>query len=60
MSYAEAINQALQERADQLRDYGGLLAQAGIPLAEAEVQSFEDWKLVKQGHERQRFDYPNG
>jgi len=58
MSYADAINQALKERADQLRDYGGFLAQAGIPLSEAECDSFDDWKLVKQGHTRQRLDYP--
>ena len=60
MSYAEAINKALQESADQLRDYGGFLAQAGIPLSEVEGLSFDDWTLVKQGYDRQRFDFPNG
>lgn len=58
--YAQAINQALKQNADQLRDYGGFLAQAQIPLSEVEGLSFDEWKLVKQGYTRQRFDFPNG
>ena len=58
--YAQAINRALQESADQLRDYGGFLAQAQMPLAEVEGLSFDEWKVVKQGYDRQRFNFPNG
>jgi len=63
MSYADAINRAVQESADQLRDFGGFLAQAGITIAQAHIDhafSFESWKLVKEGYERQCADYPNG
>jgi hypothetical protein len=58
--YANAINQALKEQADQLRDYGGLMAQAGIPLKDMEQMPFEDWQLVREGYARQLNDYPNG
>lgn len=54
--YAEAINDAMRERREQLRDYGGFLAQAGIPLEEAEVK---DWQ-VSLGYSRQLNDFPNG
>jgi hypothetical protein len=53
MDYADALN-AMQAHSQQLRDYGGLLAQAGLPLpddAPAEVEL---------GFDQQRADYPNG
>lgn len=63
MNYADAINRALQESVDQLRDYGGFLAQAGITIASAHIDhafSFEDWQLVREGYLRQLTDFPNG
>lgn len=59
--YAQAINQALKQNAEHLRDYGGFLAQAGLTIAQAERSlSFDEWKLVEEGYQRQLTDFPNG
>jgi hypothetical protein len=54
--FAEAINDAMRERAEQLRDYGGFLAQAGMTLDEAVVSDPQ----VTVGYARQLQDFPEG
>lgn len=55
--YAHAINQAMEQELEQLRNYGRLLAQAGIDL-EGDTLAYN--KHVRQGHAQQLNDYPNG
>lgn len=55
--YANAINQALEQEFEQLRNYGRLLAQAGIDL---ETDALADDGHVRQGYRQQLTDYPNG
>ncbi len=58
--YADAINAAIEQDREQLRDYGRLMAQALIPLAELEPMPFADRQLVREGYAQQLADYPNG
>jgi hypothetical protein len=58
--YANAINAAIEEQREQLRDYGRLMAQAGLPLSQLEPMPFADYQLVHEGHRQQLIDYPNG
>lgn len=55
--YANAINQAIEEQFEQLRNYGRLLAQAGIDL---NTDALADDGHVRQGYRQQITDYPNG
>lgn len=55
--YANMLNKVLGEAYEQLRTYGGLLAQAGIPL---EDDALADDKYVRQGYRQQLNDFPNG
>jgi hypothetical protein len=58
MSFAEAINAAMEETIEQLQDYGRLLAQAGIPLDEAAIT--HGFNHVAAGYYEQLEDYPFG
>jgi hypothetical protein len=60
MSYADAINAALEQGREQLRDYGRLMAQALIPLNDLESMPFDDRRLVREGYLQQLNDFPNG
>lgn len=55
--YANAINRALEEEFEQLRNYGRLLAQARIPLKD---DALVDDGHVRQGYLQQLADFPNG
>lgn len=55
--YANAINRILEEEFEQLRNYGRLLAQAGIDL---NTDPLADDGHVRQGYRQQLADYPNG
>jgi len=58
LNYADAINLMVQER-QQRRDYGGFLAQAGVPLEEAPERP-EPWSDVVAGYAEQLHAYPEG
>ena len=60
MNFADAINAEANRAIEELRDYGRLMAQARIPLAELEPMPFADRQLVKEGYLQQLADYPNG
>lgn len=55
--YANAINRALEDEFETLRNYGRLLAQAGIPLKD---DALADDGYVRQGYRQQLTDFPNG
>lgn len=59
MSYADAINAALEYHREELRDYGRLLAQAGVPLSDI-VATAQDAPYIAQGYRQQLNDFPNG
>ena len=60
MNFADAINAEANRAIEELRYYGRLMAQAGIPLAELEPMPLADRKLVREGYIEQLADYPNG
>jgi hypothetical protein len=60
MSYADAINAALEEHREQCRTFGRLLAQAGMAVTEGGPFNFDDWQQVRKGHAEQLRDFPNG
>ena len=60
MNYADAINAELEKERERLRDYGRLMAQALLPLAELEAMSQPDRQLVREGYKEQLTDYPEG
>jgi hypothetical protein len=55
--YASAINRALEDEFETLRNYGRLLAQAGIDL---KTDALADDGHVRQGYRQQLTDFPNG
>jgi hypothetical protein len=59
MSYADAINAALEEHREQLRNYGRFLAQAGVTMTDI-VATAQDAPYIAQGYAEQLADYPNG
>lgn len=58
--YSDAINRVIQEAIEVSRDYGRLLAQAGIPLQEFILPQNCDPRFVQEGYQEQLRDYPNG
>lgn len=58
--YASAISAMVQDAIETSRFIGRLMAQAGIPLTDAEIPPDCDPRFVKQGYEEQLKDYPNG
>jgi hypothetical protein len=59
MSYADAINAALEYHREELRDYGRLLAQSGTPLSDI-IAPAQDAPYIAQGYAEQLADFPNG
>jgi hypothetical protein len=59
MSYADAINAALEEQREQLRNYGRLLAQAGFSLTDVAATT-QGAHYIAHGYAEQLRDYPNG
>lgn len=59
MSYADAINAAIAQAQQELRQYGRLLAQAELPIPVDEHPQ-EELDLIEQGYLEQLDDFPNG
>lgn len=56
--YAEAINRSIEEHHEQLRTYGGFLAEMGIARSEL-VSTAANADHIRQGYDRQLAAYPN-